>query len=92
MSNFTSIDTVINLLEVSLFGSPVILGLFMIAFIVVLLLVARSFTEVAIMIPLPLIVALTKAGFLPTWIEPLIWIAAGLYLATVILILTGLRR
>ncbi|MCH8328828.1 MAG: hypothetical protein IIB81_00370 [Nanoarchaeota archaeon] len=92
MSNFTSIDTVVNLLEVSLFGSPIILGLFMIAFIVVLLLVARSFTEVAIMIPLPLIVALADAGFLPMWIEPLVWIAAGLYLSVIILIFTGLRR
>jgi len=91
LSNFTSIDLVVDLLETQLFGSTAILGLFIISFFVIILLIARSFTEVAVMIPFPLLISLSQSGFIPSWIEPLAYIVAGFYLATIILIIAGLR-
>ncbi|KKK89410.1 hypothetical protein LCGC14_2733400 [marine sediment metagenome] len=92
MSNFTSIDLIANLLEENLFGSTALLGIFVFMFFVILLLVARSFTEVALMIPFPLIIALARSGMIPTWVEPLVYMIAGVYLSVIILILTGLLR
>ncbi|HEC66663.1 MAG TPA: hypothetical protein ENI23_15410 [bacterium] len=92
MSNFTSLDLIGNLLETNLFGSTALMGLFMVMFFIILLLVARSFTEVALMIPFPLIVVLAESGIIPTWIKPLVYIIAGVYLSTIILIIVGQIR
>ena len=92
MSNFTSINLIVNLLETSIFGSTALLGLFLIMFVIILLLVARSFTEVALMIPFPLIITLSEAAIIPTWVKPLVYIIAGFYLSIIVLIITGLFR
>ncbi len=92
MSNFTSINLIANLLEENIFGSTALLGLFIFMFFVMILLVARSFAEVALMIPFPLLITLSESGIIPTWVKPLIYMIAGFYLAIIILILTGLFR
>jgi|TARA_R100000789_G_scaffold91458_1_gene89473 hypothetical protein len=88
---FESLNLIKGLLETNLFGSTALLGLFVIAFFVIILLVARSFPETALMIPFPLLIALAEAGIIPEWFKPMLFIMAGFYLAIVILIFTGLR-
>ncbi|KKN12922.1 hypothetical protein LCGC14_1011570 [marine sediment metagenome] len=92
MGNFTSIELIANLLETNIFGSTALLGLFTVMFFVIILLVARSFAEVALMIPFPLIITLSEAAIIPTWVKPLVYMIAGFYLAIIILIITGLVR
>lgn len=89
---FTSLDLIKGLLESNIFGNAYLLGLFVISFFIIILLIARSFPEVALMIPFPLIIALAESGIVPNWIKPLAFILAGFYLAVVVLIFTGLTR
>lgn len=92
MSNFISLDLIANLLEEQIFGSTAVLGLFIVMFFVIILLVARSFTEVALMIPFPLIIALSASGIIPNWVQTVVYIIAGIYLSIIILIITVLAR
>jgi len=92
MATFESLNLIKNLLETNLFGHTYLLGLFVVAFFVIILLVARSFPETALMIPFPLFVALSEAGIIPTWIKPFLYVLAGFYLAIVITIFVGMRR
>ena len=89
---FESFDLIRTLLETNLFGSTLLLGVFMVSFFVVILLVTGNFAETALMIPFPLLVALADAGIIPNWLKPLFYMMAGVYLAIIILLLTGLRR
>jgi len=90
--SFTSLDLIKGLLEANIFGSSLILALFVILFIIALLLVSRAFPEVVFLIPLPLIVTLTESGLVPLYWKAIIYIIAGLYLAVVILILIQVVR
>ena len=87
---FLSLNLIKELLETNLFGSTLLLGLFVVAFLVIIILVTRNFVEVALMIPFPLIIALAEAGIIPFWVKPMLYIIAGFYLSIIILILTGL--
>ena len=89
---FESLNLIKDLLGTSLFGHTYLLGLFIASFFVILLLVARSFPETALMIPFPLLVALSQSGIIPNWIEPMLYIMTSFYFATVILVFTGLKR
>lgn len=89
---FTSLNLIRELLETSLFGNTWLVGLFVVFFFVVILLVCRVYPEVALLIPLPIFVALAEAGIIPFFIKPLIYIMAGVYLSVVILIITGMMR
>jgi len=89
---FESLNLIKALLETELFGSTLLLGLFVVFFFVTIILVTRNFVEVALMIPFPLLIVLAEAGIIPSWIKPLLYLIAGFYLATIILILTGLIR
>lgn len=91
MASFQSLNLIKELLETNLFGSTVLLGIFVVAFFVVILLVTRSFAETALMIPFPLIVTLAESGIIPTWVKPMVYIIAGVYLSIIILLLTGLK-
>ena len=90
--SFGALNSIAALLETNLFGSTVLLGLFVVFFFVMILLVARAFPEVALMIPFPLLIALAESGILPSWFKPLLYIFAGTYLSIIILTLTGLTR
>lgn len=92
MVTFESLNLIKSLLETNIFGHTYLLGLFVVAFFVILLLVARSFPETALMIPFPLLVTLAEVGIIPNWIKPMLYIMAGFYLAIVILIYVGMFR
>ncbi len=92
MGNFSIINDIALLLERDVFGSTILFGMFIVGFLIIILVVARSFAEVALMIPFPVIIALAEAAIIPGWIKPLAYLLAGFYLAIIILILTGLIR
>ncbi len=89
---FESLNLIANLLETNLFGSTLLLGLFLVAFFIVILAVSRNFAEVILFIPFPLIIILAEQGIIPNWIKPLFYMIAGFYLAMIILMFTGLVR
>ena len=92
MPEFTSLNLIKGLLETQLFGSTLLLGLFVIFFFVIILLITRSPAETALMIPFPLLITIAESGMIPTWIKPMLYIMSGIYLSIIILVLVGLVR
>lgn len=92
MSNFTSLELIRETLETQLFGSTAILGLFIVAFFIIILMVSRNYAEAVLLIPSPIIIALVSSGMLPQWVLVLVWMVAGFYLAILIFAFTRLFR
>lgn len=88
---FWGLDLIKEVLETNIFGSPVLLGLAVVGIIIVLLLISRIRSEAALLIPMPLMIALAEAGMIPFYFKALIYIVAGFYLAIIIMTIVGIN-
>ncbi len=89
---FQGFDILNDGLSNLLFGNATLVGIFITAFLVILLLSTKNFPEVALLIPFPLIMALAEGSFLPDYVKPLIIMVAGVYLALIILVMFNLAQ
>lgn len=89
---YYTIELIKGFLETSLFGSSFLVAFFIIAIAIGILMIAKAYPEVLLLIPAPLVIVFADSGYIPAYFKPIIFILAGIYLGMIILVLLRLDK